>query len=41
MTRGEAATVFARILAEYRGDSLEDGYTSKFPDVEMCIRDRN
>ena len=33
MTRGEAATVFARILAEYRGDSLEDGYTSKFPDV--------
>ncbi len=33
MTRGEAATVFARILAEYRGDSLEGGYTSKFPDV--------
>ena len=34
MTRGEAAAVFARILAEYRGDSLESAYTSKFPDVD-------
>ena len=34
MTRGEAAAVFARILAEYRHDSLEDVHSSKFPDVD-------
>ena len=33
MTRAEAAAVFARILADHRGDLLEDDNTIKFPDV--------
>lgn len=35
MTRAEAAAVFARILAEYRGESPENMRASKFPDVDV------
>ena len=33
MTRAEAAAVFARILADHRGDPLKSANASKFPDV--------